>query len=89
MKKLLISLTLLTTGSVVVLLVAYLVPAATALVRANENLAKLTEGLKAIRDNTAPLSQDLPAVNDAATTLYSRLVAVDERLRAIAQTLRG
>jgi hypothetical protein len=88
MKKLLTWLTLLTTGSVVVLLVVYLVPTAAALMRADRNLARLVGGLEAIRDNTAPLGQDLPAVNAAAGTLLTGLVAVDEHLRAIAQAVQ-
>ncbi len=89
MKRLLTWLTLLTTGAVVLVLVVYLVPTAAALIRANQNLAKLVEGLEAIRDNTAPLSRDLSAVNEAASTLQDGLSTIDEHLQTIVQTLRG
>ncbi len=89
MKRLLTWLTLLTTGAIVVVLVAYLVPTAVALIRANRNLARLVERLEAIRDNTAPLSGDLPAINEAATALQNRLSAVDEHLQTVVQRLKG
>jgi ABC-type transporter Mla subunit MlaD len=89
MKKLLTWLTLLTTGTVVLLLVAYLVPTAVALFRANRNLSQLIGELEAVRNNTAPLSQDLAAVNDATASLRDHLIRADVKLHAAIQSLQG
>lgn len=89
MKKLLTWLTLLTTGTVVVLLVVYLVPTAVALFRADRNLSKLIGELEAVRDNTAPLSKDLTSINDATAALRGHLIGADVKLHAAIQALRG
>ena len=89
MKTLLTRLTLVVVAAVVAVLAVYLILIAASLLRANRNLAKLVEGLEAIRDNTAPLDQDLSTINGAAGTLKNRLVTVDEHLRGIIQLVRG
>ena len=89
MKTLLTRLTLVVVAAVVAVLAIHLILIAASLLRANRNLAKLVEGLEAIRDNTAPLDQDLSTINGAAGTLKNRLVTVDEHLRGIIQLVRG
>ena len=89
MKMLLTRLTLVVVAAVVAVLAVHLILIAASLLRANRNLAKLVEGLEAIRDNTAPLDQDLSTINGAAGTLKNRLVTVDEHLRGIIQLVRG
>ncbi len=89
MKTLLTRLTLVVVAAVVAVLAVHLILIAASLLRANRNLAKLVEGLEAIRDNTAPLDQDLSTINGAAGTLKNRLVTVDEHLRGIIQLVRG
>jgi HAMP domain-containing protein len=88
MKTLLTRLTLVVVAAVVAVLAVHLILIAASLLRANRNLAKLVEGLEAIRDNTAPLDQDLSTINGAAGTLKNRLVTVDEHLRGIIQLVR-
>jgi hypothetical protein len=88
MKTLLTRLTLVVVAAVVAVLAIHLILIAASLLRANRNLAKLVEGLEAIRDNTAPLDQDLSTINGAAGTLKNRLVTVDEHLRGIIQLVR-
>ncbi|MFL5699917.1 MAG: hypothetical protein ACJ797_22795 [Ktedonobacteraceae bacterium] len=88
MKTLLTRLTLVVVAVVVAVLAVHLILIAASLLRANRNLAKLVEGLEAIRDNTAPLDQDLSTINGAAGTLKNRLVTVDEHLRGIIQLVR-
>jgi HAMP domain-containing protein len=89
MKMLLTRLTLVVVAAVVAVLAVHLILIAASLLRANRNLAKLVEGLEAIRDNTTPLDQDLSTINGAAGTLKNRLVTVDEHLRGIIQLVRG
>jgi HAMP domain-containing protein len=89
MKTLLTRLTLVVVAAVVAVLAVHLILIAASLLRANRNLAKLVEGLEAIRDNTTPLDQDLSTINGAAGTLKNRLVTVDEHLRGIIQLVRG
>ena len=86
---LLTRLTLVVVAAVVAVLAVHLILIAASLLRANRNLAKLVEGLEAIRDNTTPLDQDLSTINGAAGTLKNRLVTVDEHLRGIIQLVRG
>jgi HAMP domain-containing protein len=88
MKMLLTRLTLVVVAAVVAVLAVHLILIAASLLRANRNLAKLVEGLEAIRDNTTPLDQDLSTINGAAGTLKNRLVTVDEHLRGIIQLVR-
>ena len=89
MKTLLTRLTLVVVAAVVAVLAVHLILIAASLLRANRNLAKLVEGLEAIRDNTTPLDQDLSTINGAVGTLKNRLVTVDEHLRGIIQLVRG
>ena len=89
MKRFLTAVTLGLIGTVVAVLATHLILIAVALVRANRNLAKLVDGLEAIRDNTAPLEADLGAINNAAVALRDGLLAVDEHLRDIIRLVRG
>jgi len=89
MKMLLTRLTRVVVAAVVAVLAVHLILIAASLLRANRNLAKLVEGLEAIRENTTPLDQDLSTINGAAGTLKNRLVTVDEHLRGIIQLVRG
>lgn len=89
MNALLTRLTFGLVGVIVVVLVGHLILIATALIRANRNLAKLAGGLEAIRDNTAPLGADLAMINSVAVTLREELVRVDGHLRDIGGLLRG
>lgn len=89
MNALLTRLTFGLVGVIVVVLAGHLILIATALFRANRNLAKLAGGLEAIRDNTAPLGADLATINRVAVMLREELVRVDGRLRDIGRLLRG
>jgi hypothetical protein len=88
MKTVLTWLTLLLVGAVVVVLASHLILIAAALIRANRNLARLVEGLEAIRDNTAPLGPDLSTINSAAVALRDRLKAVDGHLQEVGRLVR-
>lgn len=89
MQAFLTRITLIVTGVVVVVVAAYLILIADALIKANRNLEKLVGGLEAIRDNTAPLGDDLGTINGAATSLRDKLMSVDRHLQNIVQLARG
>lgn len=89
MQAFLTRITLIVTGLVVVVVAAYLILIADALIKANRNLEKLVGGLEAIRDNTAPLGDDLGTINGAATSLRDKLMSVDRHLQNIVQLARG
>jgi uncharacterized protein (DUF3084 family) len=88
-KKLLTALTLILTTVVIAVIATYLILIAVALIRADRNLARLVEGLEAIRDNTRPLARDLGQVNDAAAALRSRLTSVKDHLQDLIRLTRG
>jgi hypothetical protein len=89
MQAVLTRLTLILTGVVVVVVAAYLILIADALLKANRNLEKLVGGLEAIRDNTVPLEGDLGTINGAASTLRDKLMSVDQHLQNIVRLARG
>lgn len=89
MSALLTRLTFGLVGAIVVVLAGHLILIATALIRANRNLEKLTGGLEAIRDNTAPLGADLATINSVAVMLREELAHVDGHLRDIGGLLRS
>lgn len=80
MTRLLTWLTYLLLGAVVGVLASHLVLVARALLRANRNLARIADGLEAIRDNTAALERSLTTINGAAAALHDGLRSVETHL---------
>lgn len=84
--------TLVVAAAIVLALAAYLVAIAYYLYRAGggsrSHLARLAEGLSAVRGNAAPLAQHLSAVLQALSALRNELQAVDDHLAEAAGSLR-
>jgi hypothetical protein len=89
MTELLLYLSLAVTGTVVVVLVIYLVGIIIALAAAKASLAKLAGGLIAIRDNTAPLETHVKTINGGLGSLLAGLLAVNGDLAAIVKVAKG
>ena len=79
-------------GAIVLALAVYLTAIAYFLYRAGGNqrshLARLAEGLAAVRDNAAPLERQLAAVAQALAALRHELQEVEEPLTEAAQAIR-
>ena len=83
MTQLLLYLTLGVTAVVVIVLVIYLVGIIIALWKTKNDLAKLAEGLIAVRDNTQPLPEHINNINGGLSTLLNELLNVNGNLAAI------
>ena len=69
---------------VIVAVVAYhLIGIFFALKRGGDHLAKLADGLVAIRDNTAPLNEKIDNINGGLAALLPPLLATNSNLAAI------
>ena len=83
--------TLVLAGAIVSVLAVYLTAIAYFLYRAGGNrrsyLARLAEGLIAVRNNAAPLERQLAAVAQALAALRHELQEVDESLTEAAQAI--
>ena len=79
-------------GAIVLALAVYLTAIAYFLYRAGgshrSNLARLAEGLIAVRNNAAPLERQLAAVAQALAALRHELQEVEESLTEAAQAIR-
>ena len=79
-------------GAIVLALAVYLTAIAYFLYRAGghrrSHLARLADGLVAVRDNAAPLEARLAAAAQALAALRHELQAVDESLTEAAQAVR-
>ncbi len=84
--------TLIVAAAIVLALAGYLSAVAYYLYRAGggtrSHLARLAEGLSAVRGNAAPLEQRLSAVAQALAALRNEFQAVDNHLSEAAGTLR-
>jgi hypothetical protein len=84
--------TLVLAGAIVLALAGYLTAIAYFLYRAGGNrrshLARLAEGLAAVRDNAAPLEQQLAALAQSLVALRRQLQAADQSLTEAAQAIR-
>lgn len=89
MTSLLLSATLAVTLLVVLVLVVYLVGIIIALAGARRSLARLADGLVAIRDHTRPLGDKVGAVNGGLTALLNGLLSVNGDLAAIVRVAQG
>ena len=88
----LVTWTLVLAGVIVLALAVYLTAVAYFLYRAGgssrSHLARLAEGLVAVRNHAAPLGQQLAAVAQALAALRHELQAVDVSLTEAAQAIR-
>ena len=88
----LVTWTLVLATAIVLALAGYLTAVAYYLYRAGGHrcsyLARLTEGLVAVRDNAAPLGRLLTAAAQALTALRHELQEVEESLTEAAQAIR-
>jgi hypothetical protein len=84
--------TLVLAAAIVVALAVYLTAIAYFLYRAGGNrrshLARLAEGLIAVRNNAAPLERQLATAAEALAALRHELQEVDESLTEAAQAIR-
>lgn len=87
MTRVLAWLTYLLLGAVIGVLAAHLILVAQALLRANRNLARIADGLEAIRDNTAALEASLTTINGAAVALRDRLRTVEAYLARVGRLI--
>ena len=88
MTTLLVVVTLIVAAAIVLVLVIYLIAIIVSLKKAADDLAKLAEGLTAIRDDTASLGGHVNGVNAGLSTLLSALLAVNTDLEAIIKVAR-
>ena len=88
----LVTWTLVLAGAIVLVLAVYLTAIAYFLYRAGgsrrSHLARLADGLVAVRDNAAPLEELLAAAAQALAALRHELQAVDASLTEAAQAIR-
>jgi hypothetical protein len=85
----LLTATLAVVAAIVLVLVVYLVGILLALAGAKRSLARLADGLVAIRGHTAPLGTKLGSINGGLTTLLHGLLAVNGDLAAIVRVAKG
>ncbi len=83
MTQFLLVLTLAITLVVVIVLVAYLTGIIIALWKTKNDLAKLADGLVAIRDNTQPLPAHIKTINGGLSALLYDLLKVNQNLGTI------
>lgn len=76
-------LTLAAVAIVVVVLVVYLVLIVLALRRADQHVAQLAAGLRAVAGHTAPLPEHLTTINGALSALRGGLLATDRHLAGV------
>ena len=80
--------TLVITGLIVVVLVAYLIAIIIALRKAGNHLQRLASKLQNVADDTSPLGDRLDTINGALGHLHEGLHSVDKHLIGIAKTLK-
>ncbi len=89
MTSILLAVTLIVVLAVVLVLVVYLIGIIIALAGAKRSLAKLADGLVAVRDHTQPLGDKLGKINGGLSTLLKGLLGVNGDLAAIVRVAQG
>ena len=84
----LVTLTLVTTGLVVLALAGYLIAIAWALLSARKSVAAIADGLEEVAGHTAPLGEKLTIVNGALSALLETLQAAERHLGRAAAVFR-
>lgn len=82
-------LTLAAVALVVLVVAAYLVAIAVALLRARNNVARLADGFEAVAGHTRPLGERVDAVGDALAGVQADFTTLDERLAGLVGALEG